>query len=180
MLVQRDSFLVAQSTAQLNIAFTRKLGAGFFGGEGFILQKLDREDWHGPLVVNACKLLGITSAIAGRNPIMARWQGLRLERVGLIAFLLSGALARDALKMCYLEAKSIASGKPDLLGSAATEASFRAMISFASTAGEPFLRKLTLPSAVTTTVSDSNDAAGMWFSHTRTRLLSITGFGLTA
>lgn len=40
VLVQRDSFLVAQSTAQLNIAFTRKLGAGFFGGEGFILEKL--------------------------------------------------------------------------------------------------------------------------------------------
>ncbi len=36
---------------------------------------------------------GITSAIAGRNPVMARWQGLRLERVGLLAFLLSGALA---------------------------------------------------------------------------------------
>jgi uncharacterized protein (TIGR00266 family) len=40
VLVQRDSFLVAQSTAQLNIAFVRKLGAGFFGGEGFILEKL--------------------------------------------------------------------------------------------------------------------------------------------
>lgn len=36
---------------------------------------------------------GITSAIAGRNPVMARWQGLRLERVGLMAFVLSGALA---------------------------------------------------------------------------------------
>ena len=36
---------------------------------------------------------GITSAVAGRNPVMARWQGLRLERVGLIAFFLSGALA---------------------------------------------------------------------------------------
>ncbi|MEO8096816.1 MAG: TIGR00266 family protein [Acidobacteriota bacterium] len=40
ILVQRDSFLVAQSSAQLNIAFVRKLGAGFFGGEGFILEKL--------------------------------------------------------------------------------------------------------------------------------------------
>jgi uncharacterized protein (TIGR00266 family) len=40
VLVQRDSFLCAQSPAQLNIAFTKKLGAGFFGGEGFILQKL--------------------------------------------------------------------------------------------------------------------------------------------
>ncbi len=40
VLVQRDSFLVAQSTAHLNIAFVKKLGAGFFGGEGFILEKL--------------------------------------------------------------------------------------------------------------------------------------------
>jgi len=40
VLVQRDSFLAAQSTVQLNIAFVKKLGAGFFGGEGFILEKL--------------------------------------------------------------------------------------------------------------------------------------------
>ena len=40
VLVQRDSFLFAQTTVQLNIAFVKKLGAGFFGGEGFILEKL--------------------------------------------------------------------------------------------------------------------------------------------
>ncbi|HVO97206.1 MAG TPA: TIGR00266 family protein [Bryobacteraceae bacterium] len=40
VFVQRDSFLVAQSTTQLNIAFVKRLGAGFFGGEGFILEKL--------------------------------------------------------------------------------------------------------------------------------------------
>jgi uncharacterized protein (TIGR00266 family) len=40
VMVQRDSFLVAQSTAQLNIALVKKLGVGFFGGEGFILEKL--------------------------------------------------------------------------------------------------------------------------------------------
>jgi uncharacterized protein (TIGR00266 family) len=39
-LVQRDSFLAAQSSASLNIAFVKKLGAGFFGGEGFILEKI--------------------------------------------------------------------------------------------------------------------------------------------
>jgi len=38
--VQRDAFICAQSTATLNIAFVKKLGAGFFGGEGFILEKL--------------------------------------------------------------------------------------------------------------------------------------------
>ncbi len=40
MLVQRDAFLCAQSSVTLNIAFTQRLGAGFFGGEGFILEKL--------------------------------------------------------------------------------------------------------------------------------------------
>jgi len=40
VLVQRDSFLFAQSTVQLNIALVKKLGAGFFGGEGFILERL--------------------------------------------------------------------------------------------------------------------------------------------
>ncbi len=40
VFVQRDSFLVAEATAQLNIAFVKRLGAGFFGGEGFILEKL--------------------------------------------------------------------------------------------------------------------------------------------
>lgn len=40
ILVQRDSFLLAQTTVQLNVAFVKKLGAGFFGGEGFILEKL--------------------------------------------------------------------------------------------------------------------------------------------
>ena len=40
ILVQRDSFLVAQSSVQLNIALVKRLGAGFFGGEGFILEKL--------------------------------------------------------------------------------------------------------------------------------------------
>lgn len=40
VLVQRDSFLFAQVTVQLNLALVKKLGAGFFGGEGFILEKL--------------------------------------------------------------------------------------------------------------------------------------------
>ena len=40
ILVQRDSFLCAQASVTLNIAFTKRLGAGFFGGEGFILEKL--------------------------------------------------------------------------------------------------------------------------------------------
>ena len=40
VLVQRDGFIVAERTVKLDIAFTKKIGAGLFGGEGFILQKL--------------------------------------------------------------------------------------------------------------------------------------------
>ncbi|HZT39129.1 MAG TPA: TIGR00266 family protein [Bryobacteraceae bacterium] len=40
VLVQRDAFLFAQSSVRLDIALVRKLGAGLFGGEGFILEKL--------------------------------------------------------------------------------------------------------------------------------------------
>jgi uncharacterized protein (TIGR00266 family) len=40
IMVQRDSFLAAQTSVTLNIAFVKKLGTGFFGGEGFILEKL--------------------------------------------------------------------------------------------------------------------------------------------
>ena len=40
VLAQRDSFVLAESSVQLNVALVKKLGAGFFGGEGFILEKL--------------------------------------------------------------------------------------------------------------------------------------------
>lgn len=37
---QKDAFLCAAKGIDINVAFTRRLGAGFFGGEGFILQRL--------------------------------------------------------------------------------------------------------------------------------------------
>lgn len=37
---QKDAFLCAAKGTELTIAFNKRLGAGFFGGEGFILQKL--------------------------------------------------------------------------------------------------------------------------------------------
>ncbi len=41
VLCQKDAFLAAAKGISMGIAFTRKLGAGLFGGEGFILQKLE-------------------------------------------------------------------------------------------------------------------------------------------
>jgi uncharacterized protein (TIGR00266 family) len=40
VIAQKDSFMCAEKSVQLAVHFRRKLGAGFFGGEGFILQKL--------------------------------------------------------------------------------------------------------------------------------------------
>ncbi len=41
IICQKDAFLCAAKGVAINIEFTKKLGAGFFGGEGFILQKLE-------------------------------------------------------------------------------------------------------------------------------------------
>ncbi len=40
ILCQKDAFLCAAYGTEIGIAFQRKLGAGFFGGEGFILQRM--------------------------------------------------------------------------------------------------------------------------------------------
>jgi len=40
LLCQKNSFLAAALGTEISIAFNKRLGAGFFGGEGFILQKL--------------------------------------------------------------------------------------------------------------------------------------------
>ncbi len=40
VLCQKDSFLCAAQGTDIEVAFTKRLGAGFFGGEGFILQRL--------------------------------------------------------------------------------------------------------------------------------------------
>ena len=40
LICQKDAFLCAALGTEVSIAFNKKLGAGFFGGEGFILEKL--------------------------------------------------------------------------------------------------------------------------------------------
>ncbi len=40
VIMHKHAFLCAEKSVTLDVFFTRKLGTGFFGGEGFILQKL--------------------------------------------------------------------------------------------------------------------------------------------
>ena len=41
IVCQKDAFLAAAKGVSVGVEFQRKLGAGFFGGEGFIMQKLE-------------------------------------------------------------------------------------------------------------------------------------------
>lgn len=75
MLCQKDAFLCAAKGTEISVAFTKKLGAGLFGGEGFILQKL-----HGD---------GLAFAHAG-GAVMARdlaaGEKIRVDTGCLVAF----------------------------------------------------------------------------------------------
>jgi uncharacterized protein (TIGR00266 family) len=42
-ICQKDGFLCAARGVEINVEFTKKFGAGMFGGEGFILQRLEGE-----------------------------------------------------------------------------------------------------------------------------------------
>jgi len=51
LLCQKDAFLAAALGTKLGIAFNKRLGTGFFGGEGFILQNIHGD---GMVFVHAC------------------------------------------------------------------------------------------------------------------------------
>ncbi|MBI4575440.1 MAG: TIGR00266 family protein [Planctomycetes bacterium] len=74
-LCQKDAYLCSAKGIEVSIAFTKKLGAGFFGGEGFILQKLSGD---GLAFIHA----GGTIEALDLNP----GQGLRVDTGCLVAF----------------------------------------------------------------------------------------------
>ncbi len=45
LIAQKDSFLCAAKGVSVGIAFNKKLGVGLFGGEGFIMQRLQGDGW---------------------------------------------------------------------------------------------------------------------------------------
>jgi uncharacterized protein (TIGR00266 family) len=75
MICQKDAFLCAAKGVAVGIAFQKKLGAGFFGGEGFILQKLDGD---GLAFAHACGAIIEKELAAGET--------LRVDTGCLVAF----------------------------------------------------------------------------------------------
>lgn len=51
LVCQKDAFLCAAKGVSLGIALQKRLGAGFFGGEGFIMQRLEGDGWA---FIHAC------------------------------------------------------------------------------------------------------------------------------
>jgi uncharacterized protein (TIGR00266 family) len=62
IIAQKDAFLVAAKGVSIGIAFQKKLGVGLFGGEGFIMERLQGDGW---LFVNACGTLVERELTAG-------------------------------------------------------------------------------------------------------------------
>ena len=94
-LAQKDAFLAAQDSVEMSIAFTRKLGAGFFGGEGFILERFSGNGIvfihvPGDLVeynLAPGQMLKVsTGAVAGFEASVA----YNIERVGSVKTMLFG------------------------------------------------------------------------------------------
>jgi uncharacterized protein (TIGR00266 family) len=74
-LCQKDAFLCAARGVEIEIAFTKRIGAGLFGGEGFILQRLQGD--------------GLTFIHAGGTIIEKHLQAgerLRVDTGCLVAF----------------------------------------------------------------------------------------------
>lgn len=51
IVCQKDAYLCAAKGVSIGIEFQRKLGTGLFGGEGFIMQKLEGDGWA---FIHAC------------------------------------------------------------------------------------------------------------------------------
>ena len=74
LLVQSQSFLCAAKGTKIDIAFQKRLGVGFFGGEGFILQQLSGD---GLAFVHACGTI-VRKELRG--------DGLRIDPGCIVAF----------------------------------------------------------------------------------------------
>jgi uncharacterized protein (TIGR00266 family) len=74
LICQKDSFLCAALGTRVSIAFSKKIGAGLFGGEGFILQRLQGD--------------GMAFVHAGGTVIQKQLRGerLRLDTGCLVGF----------------------------------------------------------------------------------------------
>ena len=95
LICQKDSFLCAAKGVSVGIAFNKKLGTGFFGGEGFIMQRLEGDGLTfihagGTLVKKTLKSGEVLKVDTGCLVAMTREIDYDIQRAGNIKTSLFG------------------------------------------------------------------------------------------
>lgn len=80
LIAQKDAFLCGAKGVSLGIAFQKKIGVGLFGGEGFIMEKLDGDGW---VFIHACGTLV--------ERVLAPGETIRVDTGCVVAYLPSVA-----------------------------------------------------------------------------------------
>ena len=133
LIVQKDAFLAAAKGVSIGIAFQKKLGVGLFGGEGFIMQRLQGDGWAfihagGMLMerqLGAGEILRVdTGCIVGFQPSVA--YDIQMVR-GVKSAIFGGeglffATLHGAREDLAAVAAALAAGEPDRRGRAGRRA----------------------------------------------------------
>lgn len=104
VLCQKGSFLIGQAPVNISVALTKRLGAGLFGNEGFILQKID-----------SSKQIFVIASGSVLEKTLAPGEKIRLEPGCIVAFEPSVDFSVEAAEL-----KNIALGNTDLFYSTLT------------------------------------------------------------
>ena len=73
LICQKDSFLCAAKGVSIGIAFQKKIGVGLFGGEGFIMQRLQGDGWPSCTPAECCTELQLGAGRDAARRHRAAW-----------------------------------------------------------------------------------------------------------
>jgi uncharacterized protein (TIGR00266 family) len=95
IIAQRDSFLCAARGVNIGIFFQKKIMTGMFGGEGFIMQKLEGDGWifvhaGGTIIERDLKAGEILHVDTGCLVAMTPGVDFDIERVGSVKSMIFG------------------------------------------------------------------------------------------
>ena len=95
IIAQRDSFLCAARGVSIGIFFQKKIMTGMFGGEGFIMQKLEGDGWvfihaGGTIIERDLKPGEILHVDTGCLVAMTPGVDFDIERVGSVKSMIFG------------------------------------------------------------------------------------------
>ncbi len=82
IIAQKSAFLASESGVELSVHFKKQLGAGFFGGEGFIMQKLSGQGTAFVEIDGYCKRYDLgpgEQLIADTGYLAAMTSGVKMD-----------------------------------------------------------------------------------------------------